>query len=331
MRIAYCTPGLGPCGGLRVIFEHVNGLVDRGHDVFIVNDGPNTPSWYGELKAPVVSLHVWLKTAAPVDVVVATGFSTAYWAHLVKGSRYYYFIQMMEHFFLSSGSQGHISAIESYSYAHKKGFTLLTIADWLGRELAAEHGVPGVPIIPNGVNKDHFYRESSRKDVPRYIMFEGDNRNPAKDTEGIAWRVGTELRDKFNVELWGYAAYRHSFSDKMNKLILVPSYSEMRNLYTDALFLLKASHWEGRACAPVEAMCCGTPTVRGILQGDDDLRNGYNCLRSSYSYEAVLHNATCMLNDVKLRNQLSRNCLRYAKKHLEWEPIIERLEGIYAR
>ena len=315
-----------------MIFEHVNRLAARGHDVWVVNDGPNTPGWYGKLDAIVVPRKKFIEWAAPMDVVVATGCSTAYWASTIPSARYYYFIQMMEHVFFSEGSSQYRLALASYSHAHEQGFKLYTIAKWLSENLADEFGIEGTPVVPNGVNKEHFHQEfySVMAEVPRYIVLEGDNRNPAKDTEGMAWAVGEVLRKEFGVEVWGYAAYRHGFTDKMDKFIVRPTYQQMRNLYSNAQFLLKTSHFEGRACAPVEAMSCGTATVRGIVHGDDDLINGFNCLRSGYEYDDVLHNARWFLGDKKLRRRLRKNCREYAASELDWDPIIDTIQDLYA-
>ena len=323
-KIAYCTPGLGPCGGVRVILEHCTRLQKRGHDVTIINPSGNSPmiwEWYGQMDVPVKR---GLTDGKTFDLVVATGGSTVYWAQKIPAERYAYFVQMMEHRFFKVGTSNYYQHEQSYALAHKMGFQTITIAEWL-RESLEEYGVDA-PVIPNGVNQDQFHKVG---DNENYILVEGDNRNPAKDVQGISWGVAQNLKRKYDVALYGYAAIQHPYANLMDYFVMKPSQEEMRRLYSGALFLLKASRFEGRACAPVEAMCCGTTTVRGIIQGDDDLIHEKNCLRTGYDYDAVEEQAERLLENHNLRDRLERGCKKHAKTVLQWDKVIDWLEELY--
>ena len=66
-RIAYCTPGLGPCGGVRIIVEHPNRLAARGHTVgLFVPPGVSSaaPPWIN-VNAPIVPLADGGRRPAP--------------------------------------------------------------------------------------------------------------------------------------------------------------------------------------------------------------------------------------------------------------------------
>ena len=80
-RIAYCTPGLGPWGGIGIIVEHASRLA--------------APPWIN-VNVPTVPLAV-AQGARPFDAVVATGFQTVQWSLQVPAVHRYYFVQMMEH------------------------------------------------------------------------------------------------------------------------------------------------------------------------------------------------------------------------------------------
>ena len=324
-RIAYCTPGLGPCGGIRVLVEHCNRLAARGHDVALVAPRPEDPRWI-KVDVPVIPIQA-LQGARPLDAVVATGFQTVEWSLQVPAQRRYYFVQMMEHAFFAQGGEAFQKARDSYQLAAAQGFRVITIANWLRRALYDGWRIDA-DIVPNGVNQEHFYpdRPAERANA---ILVEGDDRNPAKDTEHISWRVALELRQLYGVELWGYSAINHPFIQEMDRHVLVPTTEQMRQMYSSCLFLLKASQYEGRACAPVEAMSCGTTCVRGIVEGDDDLHHGINCLLAGYNYNDVLSAAQQMMEDEIMRHNLEVGCLQYAEHCLQWDDKIDALEAIY--
>lgn len=324
MRICYLSPGLKPCGGIRVLIEHCNRLADRGHDVFLLADD-RPPTWI-DVRAIIISPR---RSAPPadLDVVVASSYQTVSLARRIRARRYFYFVQMMEHYFFARGSRQYIQAAKSYKLARDNGFRFVTIAKWLRAKLA-EMKCESV-IVPNGVNREHFYPEGQKQHA---IIIEGDDRNYAKDVNGISWRVGQILRDEFGVELWGYAAYRHRHAGALDKFFVKPDTQTMRRIYARAKFLLKASRFEGRSLSPLEAMACGTPSVRAITQGDDDLVDGLNCLRTAYNHTDLLKAGRSLLSDSgkKKLKRLTKNALKYADEHLGWDSIIERLEAIYA-
>ena len=325
-KIAYCTPGMGPSGGVRVILEHCTRLKERGHDVVIINPSGNSPTlweWYGPHNVPVVR-NVQLQDN-DFDVCVATGASTVYWARKVKAERYFYFVQMMEHLFARTATQEYHRCEQSYNLARQQGMQVITIAKWLQQELTTKFGI-AAEIIPNGVNQDHFYPDGKKQN---YILVEGDDRNQAKDVQGVSWGAAEILRQKYGVALYGYAALEHKYVNVMDEFFLRPDVEQMRKLYSGALFLLKASRFEGRSCAPVEAMCCGTTTVRGIINGDDDLVHEKNCLRTEYDLGKVIEQGERLLRDDGLRARLEKGCKKYAKRHLKWDKIIDKLEETY--
>lgn len=328
VKIAYCTPGLGRSGGVRVILEHCTRLKARGHDVTIINPSGNSPvlwEWYGPMDVPVVQ-NLQLQREG-FDVCVATGGSTVYWAKRVQAKRYCYFIQMMEHLFFRPNTSGYQVHYQSYHLARSLGMQPITIAEWLRERLSSEFNMGTDPVvIPNGVNRGHFHPEGKKQN---YVLVEGDDRNQAKDIEGISWAVAQHLRQKYDVAIYGYAALEHKYVDVMDEFFLRPSTAQIRRLYSGALFLLKASRLEGRACGPVEAMSCGTTTVRGIIHGDDDLIHGKNCLRVGYDLDAVTEQAEKLMEDNGLRARLEKGCRKYAKKSLNWDKIIDTLEVLY--
>jgi len=323
-RILYLTPGLGPCGGIRIIFEHCNRLARRGHEVFLVAPQPQEVRW-ANVEVPVTTMAA-TRGAKPFDAVVATGFQTVAPALQIPAPRRYYFVQNMEYTFFPPTSSHWAEARQSYAAAKANEFGVLCIANWHKETLKREWDIDAT-VVRNGVNRDEFYVSGQQRE--HAILIEGDDRNPSKDTEGIAWRVGEQLRSEWGVALWGFAAYRHSHADMFDRFKAPYNADEARSMYSQALFLVKASHSEGLACAPVEAMACGTTCARAVDLGDDDLIDGVNCLRVPYNYDALLEAARKLMTDIALRRRLEHNVRVYADKYLAWDPIVDQLECIY--
>jgi len=323
VRIVICAPGLGPCGGARVIIEIASRLQHRGHAVAITGPGIQ-PGWIDH-DFPVVPLRTLVEPKTPYDVVVATGYQTVVPAMALPAKRKFYYVQMQEHLFYNEGSPGWREARATYPAAQKADFNFITIATWQQEVMKETWGIES-EMISVAVNRDHFYPDGPKQD---YILIEGDDRNPAKDVEGLAWHVGEVLRRDYGISLYGYAAYQHSHAHIFDRFVIRPSERRMRRLYSGALFLLKASKYEGRAGAVSEAMVCGTTCARAIIEGDEDVMDGYTGLRVAYQYTPLLDAARLLAEDTRLRRQLERNCLKHTRTHLRWQPVVDQLEAAF--
>ena len=94
--------------------------------------------------------------------------------------------------------------------------------------------------------------------------------------------------------------------------------------------MMKASKYDFRAAAPLEAMACGTPCVRAIIQGDEDLVDGENCLRTGYDARAFYEAGKRLLGDVSLHDRLRKNGLAYVERALDWNDKIDAIEYLYS-
>lgn len=326
MKIAYVSPGLKPCGGVRILIEHVNRLAERDHDVSLIVPRVKRPDWIS-VDVPILSVQS-AQAAGSFDAIVATGYQTVNTALHISARRRFWFVQMAEWEFHESNTTGYQKVLATYPLAKKQDFHVITISRWVQQEMYQRWKIES-EYIDNAVNREDFYpdRPDGRLNV---ILVEGDSRNCAKDVDGISWRVATELRRKYGVELWGYAALPHDHVGVFDKFLAHVDAGQMREIYSRALFLLKASRLDARACAPVEAMACGTTCTRAIIRGDDDLINEQNCLRTKYDYDDLLGAARRLMEDEALRCRLEKNALAYADTYLRWDPIVDQLERIYA-
>ena len=132
MEITFVLPGVGISGGIRVVFEHANRLIERGHDVYIIYPiiPPGTVSrfkiklignkvlgcfgnmrrsnkveWFN-VKAKLIRVPTLnpkfvnrIKNIVPnSDIIIATSWETAYFVNALpkeKGEKFY-FVQHYE-------------------------------------------------------------------------------------------------------------------------------------------------------------------------------------------------------------------------------------------
>jgi len=110
----------------------------------------------------------------------------------------------------------------------------------------------------------------------------------------------------------------------------VPTADKIVELNQRAHIMLKASMYDARSCAPVEAMACGAVPIRAIFHGDDDLIHGHNAMVSAYGDEqAFYNNAKRAIEDIQLWINLRISGAEYRKQYLEWEKVIYDLIFIF--
>lgn len=339
MRIAYCIPGLGPSGGMRVILEHTQRLQSRGHDVDIFTSNFGETGWFGDFAVPILSRSERAKRGR-YDVSVATGHDTVPWAADVPAERHVWFLQMAEELFHPEDSPRRRADIASYKKAAELGYRVLTLNWWLAEHVGRMTGPYSdvsknrdtwIALIRNGTNFDHFFPDPLPPGERQYVLIEGDARNGAKDVDHLAWKAGLDLREEWNIELRGFAGTAPPWARELDHFTFRPTVKEMRQLYSSAMFLLKASRFEGRSLSPLEAMACGTTVVRGIKRGDPDCKHYVNCLRSPYELFLLHFNADFLLGAPNLRAKMGSQAYDYSQRAHNWEDVITDLEGHLGR
>lgn len=84
--VVYCTPSCNPYGGVRIIFQHAEGLLARGYSVTVVGPDP-PPDWYARL-VPYLQVPIEQPGAIPpADICIGTFWTTIRPAY-ASGARY---------------------------------------------------------------------------------------------------------------------------------------------------------------------------------------------------------------------------------------------------
>jgi GT2 family glycosyltransferase/glycosyltransferase involved in cell wall biosynthesis len=321
LRVVYVTEGTIVGGGHRDVFEHLNGLADRGHDVSLWTlEGP--PGWF-ELRCPVRTFASYDELAAalaPLDAIkVATWWNTApaVWRASVVHGIPVYFVQDIETSYYPDAPARRHEVLDTY----RPEFRYLTISGW-NRERLAELGFDAELISP-GLDLDTFHPlgEVSRRDDMVLALGRSD---PLKNLPLTlrAWRRLPEPRP----ELCLFGRQPELAGDPGIRYVTSPSDAEVNELLNRTTVFLQTSTHEGFCLPPLEAMATGAAVVCTDADGNRDYcADGVNCLMPEASPAAVASALQRLLGDPDLRRRLGE-AGRATAAGYRWPRQIDALE-----
>jgi glycosyltransferase involved in cell wall biosynthesis len=275
LRITFLMPCDNLTGGNRVIATYAKQLMDRGHQVLVINDAKHKPALMERLRMlrrrdPAI----WLTSGVPhyelkqrgvlaydelpdADVLIATWWLTAEWitkAPASKGAKVY-FIQGYEIF--------DYVPIERVKATWRLPFHKITISKWLVDIAAKEYGDHNVSLVPNSVNLEQF------QSAPR-----GKQSRP---TVGLVYSVipmkglaialeairlaQTEIPD-LQVHVFGADEVSPQYPlPEGSQYFKAPSQAKIRDIYASCDAWLFSSRDEGFGLPIIESMACRTPVI----------------------------------------------------------------------
>ncbi len=325
-RIIYVTQDLGVGGGHRVVFEHLNGLADRGHHVelWTLVEGP--PDWY-DLRVPVRAFDTYTdlrRALAPIDAIkVATWWETAVhvWEASVTRGVPVYFVQDIETSYYSD-TDAHGAVHASY----RPEFTYLTTSDWVHRTLL--NFAPRASIVSPGVDLSRWQELDTVTRADRTILGLGRG-NPLKNfpLTRQAWESFAEPRPElllFGVE----PQVAEGMGDGVT-YHYKPSDAGVNELLNTATVFLQTSVHEGFCLPILEAMAAGAPVVCTDADGNRDFcRDGVNCLMVEDNPQAVRTALEAVLGDMELQETLRRGGRETAQAYA-LETKLDELDAFY--
>lgn len=150
-KIAYVIPDCGLSGGVAVICQHANRLFAKGHDVVLISQsGQTSIDWFPNQQVKIIPLA---EITDDFDILVATGWATAYTVDALSAVRKIYFVQSDESRFFPSGSTEQRAALATYRF----NFEYMTEAKWIARWLEKDYGHKAL-YVPNGIDEALIYR-----------------------------------------------------------------------------------------------------------------------------------------------------------------------------
>jgi GT2 family glycosyltransferase/glycosyltransferase involved in cell wall biosynthesis len=321
LRIAYVTEGTGIGGGHRDIFEHLNRLQERGHEVSLYTLGEQ-PDWF-ELRVPVHSFEYYdelVEALAPLDAIkLATWWNTAapVWHASVLHGIAAYFVQDIETSYYPDDERTRHAVIDSY----RPEFRYMTISSW-NRERLRELGLDA-ELIPPGIDLENFRPLAAAERRDDMVLAIGRT-NPLKNLPLTldAWRTLGDAR----AELCLFGIEPELACEPGMRHVQAPSDEQVNELFNEATVFIQTSTHEGFALPPLEAMATGCAVVCTDAHGNRDFCvDGENCLMPEPNPEAVSATLARLLGDPGLRERLGRAGIETAQDYA-WERRIDALE-----
>jgi GT2 family glycosyltransferase len=325
LRVVYVTEGTGIGGGHRDIFEHLNRLAERGHEVALYTLGEQ-PDWF-ELRAPVHSFEFYdelVDALADVDAIkVATWWNTAapVWRASVLHGIPAYFVQDIETSYYPDDESVRHAVIDSY----RPEFRYMTISSW-NRERLRELGLDA-ELIPPGIDLETF---RPRAEVSRRgdMVLALGRTNPLKNLPLTidAWRALPEPR----AELCMFGIEPEMATDAGMDYVESPSDERVGELFSQATVFIQTSTHEGFCLPALESMATGGAVVCTDAHGNRDFCvDGVNCLMPEQDRSSVSAALERLLSDPELRERLGRAGMETAADYA-WERRIDALEAFFS-
>jgi GT2 family glycosyltransferase len=321
LRIVYVTEDTIIAGGHRVVFEHLNGLIDRGHDAQLWTLGAE-PDWF-QLRCPVRSFGDYGELAAalaPLEAIkVATWWKTAaaVWrGSLLKGLPVY-LVQDIETSYYRDNPERRYEVLASY----RPEFRYVTTSEW-NRQQLRELGIDAELISP-GLDQETFrpLPETSRRDD---MLLALGRSNPLKNLPLTlaAWRALPHPRP----ELCLFGTEPELATEPGVRYVTAPSDREVNELLCQATVFLQTSVHEGFCLTVLESMATGGAVVCTDAHGNRDFcTNDDNCLMPEARAAALAAEVRRLFGDPGLRSRLGQAGIATASSYA-WGPRLDAVE-----
>jgi len=279
MKINFLIPTTGITGGIKVIFEYANRLVDWGHEINIIypyvlnKNASGKEKIFGKLKRIRHSFYKlfisdiikWFKLDIRVkiirvpnlsakyipnaDATIATANQTADW--LVeypkdKGDKFY-FIQDYETWTRPK---------EQVDATWKMPLKKIVIAKWLEKLAKEKFNEKIYGIVPDGVDFKNFYNNKKIFNKKRriFMMYHIFEKKGFED--GLrAFKIAKDKHPEISLVLYG--AYKlRNWTLKDVDYYYKPTEGKLRELFSESDIFLWPSRVEGFGIPPMEAMAC---------------------------------------------------------------------------
>ena len=321
MKIFIQSPNINSRhGGIRVINEWANRLGKFGHRVVLYNQAGAVRCDWMNINCKIVSS---LELLTRSDVLIITSPHGAFLLDKDKPVKKIVFLQMMEHLFNVSNKKLFMNTMALYTTK----YPLISISQWNIRQLQNTFKRTGITkYVGNGVNLDDFPISDKPKDGKVILLESPEPTNFCKDVDKIAIKVAFRLKQEgYIIKGFGIKQAKESIFDEF---VLNPDLDTINRLYEEATIMIKATRYDARSTAPLEALTKGTVTVRGIIEGDDDL-NASNSFKTAYNYDKVYECAKYALENKEERKKRAKAGQDYVQTYT-WDYWMKQINQIIA-
>lgn len=334
LKVTYVLNRTSVCGGVKIILEQANYLIEQGWDVSLVSHFP-CPDWFPvKAKYIKVPFHIDVAQGIPdCDVIVATYYDHIQACIETGIAPVVYFEQGDEHLFHLDRLQYELQLFVEKQL--KLPQFVCTVSHQAALLMKQNFGLDS-EVIPNAIDHQVFHLNegiSNPVEEP-YILMMGSENNAFKGIKRIIKAVNTVKLQLEEVKLYWINPDFPSepWASMVDRVFVNPPQHKIAELYRGALLFVSASEYETFSLPVLEAMATGCPVVStqnyGVMEYGVDYEN---VLFTEIGNDIDLINKIKLaLNDIELRKNLSINGLTTAKKYT-WNSSIDKLANFLIR
>lgn len=325
MRIAYLVTWGKVNGGLRVICEQTNGLIERGYEVKILTLKEEVPDWY-PFKAEIIKTPQFEGRIPVSDITVACFGGAALPACMVIKEIPFYLIQAYE-----PGLYPDSEYRRACETSYQLPLNLLCVSSWL-QDLFGDKFLRQTHIVPNGIDLDQFKPTPPLLKGPnKKILMMYSDAQIKGCLDGIsAFRL---VRERFpEAELVMFGDTPPPEMDFPVTFFHKSSQDELAGIYSSGDIFISTSLEEGFGLPQLEAMACRVPVVTTDSKGMREYAvDGKTALVvPPQNPERLAESIIRLLENDSLRKKIAQAGLEKARE-FTWDMAIDWLEELFGR
>lgn len=344
MKINYVLWSTKFTGGTRVIYEIIQRLREKGHEVGITalikeHDTDTFPykipityvkrSLVSKIRSkgffPFAHQKEIERCIPESDVTIASYWLTAHPVYMANKGKLTYHMQHHEVIFCQNPYLKRLCA-ETYTLPMNKFVNSV----WLKNQIKQNYRLD-VPVINPGIDLDLFkVKETNRvrdiqKDNTKKVLCLGRTEH----WKGLDYAVqATKLIQKKipNMELILFGRTNPNLQNIKYRFVQSPTDDELVGLYNIVDAVICPSLYESFPLPPLEAMACGTPIITTQYGTEDYAVHNKNALVvMPKDAKAIADQTIRVLENEYLKEILIKEGLKTVKKY-QWDNTIEKLE-----
>lgn len=326
LNITYLPIVNGVTGGMRIIYEHINRLIERGHNVDAISYYGN-PDWFN-LKVDIKKISLndrienYIKNR---DAIIYTFWNQWYEINNLDNSLF--LIQGDEFLFDDNKLDTLLREIVTNSHIYSES-KFLAVSRFLNETIQKKYS-RNCKVIKNAIDTEKFYCDKIDKENARpRIIIVGNAMLKFKGFDIILKALELVKNKGYDFDvLWITQSQPENCPDYIDVAINPPQ-DKIPELYRKSDIYICGSYYEACPLPPLEAMASGCAVITTKCGGIDEYaKEGYNCLMSDPGdYESIALNVVKLLENKELRLELVNNGLNTVKE-FTWDKAIDILEG----
>jgi len=361
LKINYTMHVIDPYGGVRVLFEIMNRLSERGHEVYLTtfhkkltfplkgvhfNSYETIPEKLARLSFGALSVIIrkftkinysenYIRTIIrndvrhipDCDINVAHDYSAAIANFRSEKGIPFHHMQHFEELIIGN-SKYEKKIVEEAMYLSIKR---IVNSIWLHNRMKEKYG-HDLPIVNPGIDHNVFYPREIEKNSDKLRVVAFGKQTRWKGFPELLKAMEIVMKKRKDVEFIVYGVKKPNYQSKVPyKFLERISDDDLAKLYSSADVFVSASWYESFPLPPIEAMACGAPVVTTRYGTEDYAFHEQNSLVVPPKDPKVLAEAILrLLNDEDLREQFRKEGPKTAKQ-FTWDRTVDKVEKIFKK